>query len=270
MNGQSRPYAIHSDGECDRLERQATLAGLEEHLARLSGLPRLTSILDVGCGSGSMARLMAAIHPDARVVGVDLRSDYVAYARERARGERLDNLRFEQGDIFHLPFRDGAFDLVWSKYVLQWLKDPAPAVAELRRVTAPGGSVICSSFDGFAVTHWPEDPMVQGDAERVFSELVDPFIGRKMASLFAQAGLTDLAVHFEPDRLFTNVGQIDPERRRNWVEQLTAARPHIARIMGDEGLADQFVEAFLSFQDRPDTSSYTTLFFVRGTVPSHD
>jgi hypothetical protein len=63
MNGQSRPYAIHSDGECDRLERQATLAGLEEHLARLSGLPRLTSILDVGCGSGSMARLMAAIHP---------------------------------------------------------------------------------------------------------------------------------------------------------------------------------------------------------------
>jgi len=198
MNGQSRPYAIHSDGECDRLERQATLAGLEEHLARLSGLPRLTSILDVGCGSGSMARLMAATHPDARVVGVDLRSDYVAYARERARGERLDNLRFEQGDIFHLPFGDGAFDLVWSKYVLQWLKDPAPAVAELRRVTAPGGSVICSSFDGFAVTHWPEDPMVQGDAERVFSELVDPFIGRKTASLFAQAGLTDLAVHFEP------------------------------------------------------------------------
>ncbi len=51
------------------------------------------------------------------------------------------------------------------------------------------------------------------------------------------------------------------------MEQLTAARPHIARILGDEGLADTFVEAFLSFQDRPETSSYTTLFFVRGTVP---
>jgi ubiquinone/menaquinone biosynthesis C-methylase UbiE len=98
--------------------------------------------------------------PRCAVVGVDLRSD----ARERVRGERLDNPKFEQGDISNLQFRDGAFDLVWSKYVLQWLKDPAPAVAELRRVTAPGGSVICSSFDGFAVTHWPEDPMVQGDA----------------------------------------------------------------------------------------------------------
>ena len=154
------------------------------------------------------------------MVGADLRSDYVAYARDRARGERLDNLRFEQGDIFHLPFGDGAFDLVWSKYVLQWLQEPAPAVAELRRVTCPGGSVICSSFDGFAVTHWPEDPILQADAERVFSGLVDPFIGRKMASLFAQAGLTDLAVHFEPDRLFTIVGQIDAERRRGTVPSL--------------------------------------------------
>jgi ubiquinone/menaquinone biosynthesis C-methylase UbiE len=76
------------------------LAGLAQHLTVLTELPRLTSILDVGCGSGSMARLLAAKYPDARVVGVDLRSDYVAYDRDRARGERLDNLRFEQGDIF--------------------------------------------------------------------------------------------------------------------------------------------------------------------------
>jgi hypothetical protein len=77
-----------------------------------------------------------------------------------------------------------------------------------------------------------------------------------------------VAVHFEPDRLFTIVGQIDAERRRNWVEQLTAARPHIARILGGERAADKFVEAFLGFQDRPDTSSYTALFFVRGTAAS--
>lgn len=268
MNDQSRLYAIHSDSECDRLERQAILAGLAEHLVRLAGLPPLTSILDVGCGSGSMARLLAAKYPGARVVGIDVRADYIAYAREHAHVEGLNNLTFEQGDIFHLPFVDGAFDLVWSKYLLQWLKDPAPAVAELRRVTSPGGSVICCNFDGFAVTHWPEDPELQGAAEHVFSELVDPFIGRKTASLFAQAGLTDLAVHFEPDRIYTIVGQIDAERRRNWAEQLTAARPHIARILGDEGVADKFVEAFLSFQDRPDTSSYTALFFVRGTVPA--
>ncbi len=213
-----------------------------------------------------MARLLAAKHPGARVVGIDLSRDYLAYARTRAQSEQLGNLSFEQGDVFQLPFPDASFDLVWSKYVLQWTKDPALAVAEFRRVTKPGGSVVCCNFDGFAVTHWPEDPGLQSDLERVISGLADPFAGRKMVAFFLQAGLKDIAVHFEPDRVFTVVGQIDQERRSNWVEQFTAARPHIVRIMGGEHEADAFVAAFLHFSDRPDTSSYTTLYFVRGTV----
>lgn len=267
MDNKSRLYAIHSDSECERLEKQAELAGLEEHFRFLTGLPAPGSILDAGCGSGSMARLLAARHIGARVVGLDLREDYLTYARTRAQAERLNNLSFEQGDIFRLPFPDASFDLVWSKYVLQWTKDPGAAVAELRRVTKPGGSVVCCNFDGFAVTHWPEDRALQRDAERVFSGLVDPFAGRKMAAFFAQAGLTEIAVDFEPDRIFTVVGQIDPDRRLNWVEQLAAARPQIAQIIGGEREADDFVEAFLRFHDRPDTSSYTALYFVRGRSP---
>jgi SAM-dependent methyltransferase/transposase-like protein len=267
MSDKSRLYAIHSDGECERLERQAALAGLEEHLRFLKGVPASGSILDAGCGSGSMARLIAARHSGARVVGVDLRQDYLSYARARAQAEHLENLSFEQGDIFRLPFPDASFDLVWSKYVLQWTKDPAAAVAEFRRVTKPGGFVVCCNFDGFCVTNWPADAALQQNTERVFSGLVDPFVGRKMAAFFAQAGLTEIAVDFEPDRIFTVVGQIDPNRRLNWIEQLTAARPQIEQIMGGEREADDFVEAFLNFNDRPDTSSYTALYFVRGTVP---
>jgi SAM-dependent methyltransferase len=266
MSDQSRPYAIHSDNECDRLERQAVLAGLDRHLASVAALPPPTCVLDAGCGSGSMARLLAAHYPNARVVGVDLRADYLDYARARAEAEGLDNLSFQQGDIFSLPFSDGAFDLVWLKYVLQWTKEPALAVAELRRVTKAGGSVVCCNFDGFAVTHWPEDEALQRDVNRVFEGLVDPFVGRKMASFFLDAGLKDISVQFEPDRLFTVVGQIDPDRRHNWAEQLTAARPHIARILGGEPEADAFIERFLRFQDRPDTGSYTALYFVRGCV----
>ena len=267
MSDQSRPYAIHSDSECDRLERQAALAGLEEHLAYVPLTPPPKRILDAGCGSGSMARLLAARCPDARVVGVDIRPDYVAYAQERAQREGLGNLSFEPGDIFRLPFPDGSFDLVWSKYLLQWVKDPAAAMAEMRRVTAPDGRVVCCNFDGFAVTHWPEDPALQTSADRVFPALVDPFIGRKMASLMRRAGLADIAVHFEADRLFTVVGQIDPERRRNWVDQFAAARPYMAPVLGGEPQADAFMEAFLAYQERPDTASYTALYFASGTVP---
>ena len=214
-----------------------------------------------------MARLFASKHPDAEVVGVDLRADYVAYARSRAEREGLKNIAFQEGDIFHLPFPDAAFDVVWSKYVLQWVKEPRAAVAEFRRVTKQGGDVVCCNFDGFAVTHWPEDPALQPTLEYVFPRLVDPFIGRKMAPMFMDAGLIDIKLDFEPDRLFTTIGAIDPERRRNWVEQLKAAQPYIVQILGHERQADEFIDAFLAYQDRPDTCSYTALYFVRGIAP---
>ena len=55
MADQTRPYAIHSDSECDRLERQAALAGLEHHLRHVP-VPEAAYILDAGCGSGAMTR----------------------------------------------------------------------------------------------------------------------------------------------------------------------------------------------------------------------
>ncbi len=262
----SRPYAIHSDTECQRLERQAILARLPDHLSFIS-VPPHARILDAGCGSGSMARLLASANPTSRIVGVDVRHDYVAFARERAVQEGLTNVGFQQGDIFHLPFPDATFDVVWSKYVLQWVKEPHLAIAEFRRVGKAGAFIVCANFDGFAVTHWPEDPVLQPVLERVFRSLVDPFIGRKMAPMFKAAGLAGIKVDFEPDRLFTNIGAIDPERRRNWVEQLAAARSYIVEIIGGEAQADNLVSTFLAYQDRADTCSYTALYFVRGSVP---
>jgi SAM-dependent methyltransferase len=183
----SRPYAIHSAAECDRLERQAALAGLPDHL-RFVPIPSQARILDAGCGTGSMARLLAATHRDAQVVGIDVRADYIAYAAERGNKEDLRNIAFRQGDVFSLPFADSTFDVVWSKYVLQWLKESHRAIAEFRRVTRRGGVVVCANFDGFAMTHWPEDPTLQPQLKEVVPQLVDPFIGRKMAPMLGFAG----------------------------------------------------------------------------------
>jgi SAM-dependent methyltransferase len=262
----SRPYAIHSTVECDRLERQAALAGLPDHL-RFVPVPSRAHILDAGCGTGSMARLLATTHRDAEIVGVDVRADYIAYAAERASQEGVHHIEFRQGDVFSLPFADSTFDVVWSKYLLQWVKEPHRAIAEFRRVTKRGGVVVCANFDGFAVTHWPEDPTLQPQLEKVVPQLVDPFIGHKMAPMFMDTGLVDIQVDFEPDRLFTVIGAIDPDRRQNFADQLSAARSYITKILGGELEADQFAAAFLRYYDRPDTCSYTALYLVRGTVP---
>ena len=156
MVDEARPYAIHSDSECDRLEKQAVLAGLENHL-RYVPVPKTARILDAGCGSGAMARCFASHFADASVIGVDIRDDYVVYAQGRAKEDGLQNVEFRQGSVFDLPFANASFDVVWSKYVMQWINDPEKAVAEFRRVTKPGGVVVCCNFDGFAITHYPED-----------------------------------------------------------------------------------------------------------------
>src|SRR6478672_10566216 len=118
-------------------------------------------VLDVGCGSGSMSRLIARSFPEVEVVGVDVREQYLDYARARAREEGLHNLTFERGDVFALPFPDASFDLVWSKYLLQWLREPKTALAEFKRLVKPGGHVVSCDYVGCVVEHFPIDPELE-------------------------------------------------------------------------------------------------------------
>ena len=139
---------------------------------------------------------------------------------------------------------------------------------EFTRVTKPGGLVVSCNFDGFAVTHEPVDPAMQPLAVHVFSALVDPFIGRRLAGISRQAGLIDIQVAMEADNVFTVIGKIDAERRSNWETQLKAARERIIKHLGSVTLADAFIESFMKYQDREDTASYCTLFIVCGRKPT--
>src|SRR5690242_20583987 len=171
MSDQSRPYAIHSDNECERLEKQALLAGLDDHLRHVPISAGAARILDAGCGSGAMTRCFASHYPDATVVGLDIRPNYIAYASRLAGQHGLQNVEFRHGSVFELPFADATFDVVWSKYVMQWIYQPEKAVAEFRRVAKPSGVVVCCNFDGFAVTHFPECPELQPKILDVFPRL---------------------------------------------------------------------------------------------------
>jgi ubiquinone/menaquinone biosynthesis C-methylase UbiE len=261
-----RVYAIHSNEECERLEAQALLAPVSSHLAHLPLQPGMR-VLDAGCGSGSMARAIAKAEPAADVVGVDLRDSYIDYARRRAAAEALINLSFETGDVRRLPFSDASFDIVWNKYLLQWVSEPIAAVREFARVLKPGGMLVSCNFDGFAVRNEPPDPALQPLIEFVFNHLVDPYIGRKTPGMCRQAGLVDVSVEMEADRTFTVIGKIDPERRRNWEIQSAAARSRTIELLGSQALADAYFDRFLAYQDREDTASFCTLYVVAARKP---
>lgn len=116
------------------------------------------SILDAGCGTGEAVVALAARYPAARVAAVDLALPMVVAARERARQGRSLLRRllpealsgagpaFVCADINALPWRVGAFDLVWSNLALQWVNDLPRALAEFRRVLRVGGLLSFTTF----------------------------------------------------------------------------------------------------------------------------
>jgi SAM-dependent methyltransferase len=265
ISEESLPYVIHSDEECQRLESQARLANIAGHLRHLP-ISSHNRVLDVGCGSGSMSRLIANSFPQAEVVGVDVREQYLDFARARAREEGTRNVTFQSGDVFALPFPDASFDLIWSKYLLQWLREPRNALAEMKRVTKPGGFVVSCDYVGFGVEHHPIAPDFEREVRDLMAVLVDVNIGRKVAPIMISLGFRDVSVEVETDTLFTVVGSIDAQRRQNWQTQFQAAHSYIARILGSTAKADAYIDRFLAHYDDPATCSYTALYFTRGCV----
>lgn len=120
-------------------------------------------VLDAACGPGIVACELAAA--GAEVVGVDLTPAMIELATERA-AERdvAGRCRFELGAMEALPFADGTFDVVVSRYALHHAADPAVVAAELVRVCAPGGRVVVVDF---AATEDRTAATAYDDAERL-------------------------------------------------------------------------------------------------------
>lgn len=113
--------------------------------------------LDCGCGPGSMTIELAEQVAPADVIGVDLEVGQFERARRAAAQRGVGNVRFEQGDVYALPFPDASFDLVFSHGLISHLRAPARALAEMRRVLRPGGMVAVSDNDTDAFAFAPAD-----------------------------------------------------------------------------------------------------------------
>ncbi|SCL68155.1 Methyltransferase domain-containing protein [Micromonospora citrea] len=100
--------------------------------------------LDVGCGTGALTSTVLALAEPARVVGVDRSEGFVAHARARVGDARA---AFHVGDARSLPLPDRAVDAVVSGLAVNFVPDPARAVAEFARVARPAGVVAAYVWD---------------------------------------------------------------------------------------------------------------------------
>ena len=130
-----KPDYVHgyTEREGERLVDQAT--ALTEFLHSGTSFPAGGRVLEAGCGVGAQTVTLARNSPLAALTSVDISAESLAIAKQRVDAAGLANVRFEQADIFSLPYGPGSFDHVFVCFVLEHLSDPAGALACLRAVT---------------------------------------------------------------------------------------------------------------------------------------
>ena len=155
-------------------------------------------LLDVGCGPGSITRGLAERLAPGEVIGLDLSAETLTAARQDAAARGISNLRYEEGSVYALPFADASFDAVFAHQVLQHLRQPDAAIAEMLRVLRPGGLIAVRDVDWGTVAYWPADPWIDRFIEvhlRTWTQNGgDPLIGRKLRALFNATSATQLRI----------------------------------------------------------------------------
>jgi SAM-dependent methyltransferase len=143
---------VSGDGDGYELQMGRWSRRLAPLFVNFAGITGTGSILDVGCGTGSLSFCLARNPEIASVCGLDFSSAYVDHAKRRNHDARLD---FQVGDACGLPFPNASFDHALSMLALQFIPQAGLAVREMRRVTRPGGTVAAATWDtrGGFVSH---------------------------------------------------------------------------------------------------------------------
>ncbi|MFD6331660.1 methyltransferase domain-containing protein [Streptomyces niveus] len=257
------PYLMEDSREAGRLAAKVDAdAWVREYLAQVMP-PGTPHVLDVGAGPGHIAQAVHRARPGARIVAFDGNPDRLAAGSAGPGGAALVR---HCGDARHLPFDDGTFDIVYSRLMLQYVAERDRAVAEMARVTRPGGTVVLFDLDGQLVWHDPLTPELRAVLDPVVAALgatgFDPHTGRGLYRLARTAGLTDLTVRVDPYHLIA--GAVNPVEREQWHLKLDIARPAITRALGSPGAADTAIQLCLDHLDNEETLTYSVAFTVTG------
>jgi ubiquinone/menaquinone biosynthesis C-methylase UbiE len=162
-------------------------------------LPRLESglsVLDIGCGAGTITADLAAMVEPGTVLAVDVFAEVLEVARAEVQRRNLSNVSFATADVHRLEFPDDAFDVVHAHQVLQHVADPVGALREMRRVCRPGGVVAARDADYAGFIWFPRLPALDLWRE-LYSKAAranrgEPDAGRRLLSWARAAGFADV------------------------------------------------------------------------------
>jgi ubiquinone/menaquinone biosynthesis C-methylase UbiE len=165
--------------------------GATDELYARCHLAEAQEVLEVGCGVG-VGPVYIAKRYACQVIAIDLSEKMLSWARKRARREGVsDRISFRQADVCHLPFEDDRFDAVIVESVLAFVADKQAALAELIRVTKPGGYI------GLNESYWTEQPSAETLADSFYGTL-DIVTESEWRAIWEATGLAERLVQVRP------------------------------------------------------------------------
>lgn len=190
-----------------RLQDQAS--SLAELLHADTAYPAGSSVLEAGCGIGAQTTTLAANSPQARITSIDLSATSLEQARAAVKAARLANVTLRKADIFDLPFAPASFDHVFVCFVLEHLAQPGEALAALKRVLKPGGSITVIEGDHGSTYFYPESELARKAVDCLVTLQAraggNALIGRSLHPLLRQAGFD--AVRVSPRMVYVDASR---------------------------------------------------------------
>jgi SAM-dependent methyltransferase len=213
-----------------------------------------TRILDVGCGEGtatlSLGRLQIS---QVALFAIDRRLERVKQTFASASGHNI-RVKVAAADAGALPFRSDVFDSTFCVAVLQHVREVGQAVAELARVTKPGGRIVAIEPDNAArywfsslesgQTAYEQGALFFAEALRTRGDVTDPSVGPKLTSFFAAVGLEPLSVNLFP----VSVAQMGPPPAAVWKGRREAVRRSLEGL--DDPRVRKLADQYLAQLDR--------------------
>lgn len=232
-----------------RLQDQAST--LVELLHADTSYPVGSRVLEAGCGVGAQTLTLARNSPDARITSIDISATSVAEAKRQADTAGLTNVQFRQADIFALPFEPASFDHLFVCFVLEHLAQPVEALAALKALLRPGGTITVIEGDHGSASFHPDSEdahkAIQCQVELQRAAGGNAMIGRELYPLLRRAGFR--AVHVSPRMVYVDWSRpelVDGFTRKTFTAMIEGIREAaldagiVAPAVFDRGIRDLY------------------------------